>query len=166
MCYEGGTTECYRTVSIVAKFIDQGTEQNETTSMTRVHTPFSEIFSDVIGDTEQRPYIKEALGSLQIMVKVLKRMLIEMFYRLSNSGLYIPSFHIREHIIENVHRFRKISVLDRSSYENITVHIKKSQTGKFARVTNTNGSSRKCERGNLLRKILVQKSELNIEKRK
>lgn len=82
--------------------------------MTRVHTRYSDVFADVRGDMAQRAGAIKTLSTLKINVKECKKVSVEAFDKNCDSGLYTLSYHVLDHIAEDVQRFGMLSVLDRS----------------------------------------------------
>lgn len=77
--------------------------------MPTVHTCYSRIVANIIGDIGQRALYQNDLGSLETRLEEFKRMLVEKFVKKFESGLYALKYHHLDYLLHDIQRFGTLS---------------------------------------------------------
>lgn len=88
-----------RVFPFVVAFITLSTEHRRTSVMTRVHTRYGEIVSDVMGDIRQRAWSEEDLSSLERTLREFKGMMIELVYEPCDSASLALKYRLPNHMM-------------------------------------------------------------------
>lgn len=120
----------YRSVDMVfpfvAAFIYRCTGLEEDAPLTRINTTYSEIFNKLLNDGPEEGWSEQDIISLGDDITSCKTSVIKTFDDHCESCLHTLTVHLLDHLVEDVRRFRMLSFIDGSAYENFNVIVKQS----------------------------------------
>lgn len=95
----------------VAMFIYQITRHEKTARLTKAHKRYSENFCDASDREVPGTWTVKALEILEEGVAAFKRKVVDTFDEYCNSGLYTLMYHLLHGTVEDLSKFRTLSVL-------------------------------------------------------
>lgn len=102
---------------ILATQTDRCTGWVEEPSLTKARVLYSELMISMSKDNEKENRNEHKLKQLRLRVIKLKRLLVETFSKHCSSGLFILKFHLLDHVVDGLHVFETLFVLDVSLFE-------------------------------------------------
>lgn len=91
--------------------------------MTRVYTGYGEVPADMTREMSQQAWAEADQCILERRFTELATMLAKTIDKYCNSSLCTVKYHVLDDIVEDIPRFGAISVLYRSPYDQVNVHI-------------------------------------------
>lgn len=134
-CWRDGLLINRKAFLFVVAFIYRITSHEKAALVTWIYTRCIEINFDGKEDERHGAWGEEDFDSLKKRTKAFKRMLVQMLEEHCDTGLYTRTYHLQDHMVEDIRSFRTLSVLDSNPYKHFPVHIKPASKRNFAKET-------------------------------